>query len=38
MEHGKPAHKGKMPPKGMPMKTCPDCHGKGKVPMKRGKK
>lgn len=30
MEHGK--HAGKMP-----MKTCPDCKGKGKVPMKKGK-
>lgn len=34
MDHGK--HKA-MPAKKMPMKTCPDCHGKGKVPMKKGR-
>lgn len=32
MEHGK--HKA---PAKMPMKTCPDCHGKGKVPAKKGR-
>lgn len=29
--------KARMPAKGMPMKTCPDCKGKGRVPAKKGK-